>query len=148
MEYAKAWMWAFVVAFIGVMAIVLWNTGLMSGIRRYGEIGVRLAIGESKGHVYWSLISEAVMVGIIGSIIGTIFGLLFSYILQEVGIDVSKMMQGASMMISNVIRARVTPPAAIIGFIPGLLGTVFGAMMAGIGIFKRQTSQLFKELET
>ena len=147
MEYAKAWMWAFVVAFIGVMAIVLWNTGLMSGIRRYGEIGVRLAIGESKGHVYRSLISEAVMVGIIGSIIGTIFGLLFSYILQEVGIDVSKMMQGASMMISNVIRARVTPPAAIIGFIPGLLGTVFGAMMAGIGIFKRQTSSLFKELE-
>jgi putative ABC transport system permease protein len=148
MEVAKGWMWVFVIAFIGVMAIVLWNAGLMSGIRRYGEIGVRLAIGESKGHVYRSLIAEAVMIGIIGSIIGTIFGLLFSYILQEVGIDVSTMMQGASMMISNVIRARVTPPAAIIGFIPGLLGTVFGAMMAGIGIFKRQTARLFKELET
>lgn len=148
MEMAKGWLGVFVVAFIGVMAIVLWNAGLMSGIRRYGEIGVRLAIGESKGHVYRSLIAEAVMIGIIGSIIGTIFGLLFSYVLQEVGIDVSAMMQGATMMISNVIRARVTPPAAIIGFIPGLFGTVFGAMMAGIGIFKRQTSQLFKELET
>ncbi len=148
MEMAKGWLGVFVVAFIGVMAIVLWNTGLMSGIRRYGEIGVRLAIGESKGHVYRSLIAEAVMIGIIGSIIGTIFGLIFSYILQEVGIDVSAMMQGATMMISNVIRARVTPPAAIIGFIPGLLGTVCGAMMSGIGIFKRQTSQLFKELET
>ena len=34
--------------FIIVMSIVLWNTGLMSGIRRYGEFGVRLAIGESK----------------------------------------------------------------------------------------------------
>jgi putative ABC transport system permease protein len=25
-----------------VMSIVLWNTGLMSGIRRYGEMGIRL----------------------------------------------------------------------------------------------------------
>jgi putative ABC transport system permease protein len=57
------------------------------------------------------------------------------------------MMQGATMMISNVIRARVTPVAAVIGFVPGLLGTVLGTMMAGIGIFKRQTAQLFKELE-
>jgi putative ABC transport system permease protein len=56
-------------------------------------------------------------------------------------------MQGATMMISNVIRARVTPVAAVIGFVPGLLGTVLGTMMAGIGIFKRQTAQLFKELE-
>ena len=147
LEYAKVWMGAIVVGFIGVMAIVLWNAGLMSGIRRYGEIGVRLAIGESKGHVYRSLISESVIIGIIGSIIGTVFGLFFSYILQEVGLDMSAMFQGASMMISNVVRARVTPLAAIIGFIPGLFGTVFGAMMAGIGIFKRQTARLFKELE-
>jgi putative ABC transport system permease protein len=147
LEYAKGWLGAIVVGFIGVMAIVLWNAGLMSGIRRYGEVGVRLAIGESKGHVYRSLISESIIIGLAGSIIGTAFGLFFSYILQEVGIDVSAMFQGASMMISNVIRARVTPPAAFIGFIPGLFGTVFGAMMAGIGIFKRQTARLFKELE-
>jgi len=145
---AESYVGVFVVVFIGVMSIVLWNTGLMSGIRRYGEVGVRLAIGESKGHVYGSLLVESVMIGVVGSIVGTALGLFFSYLLQEIGVDVSAMMQGATMMMSNVIRARVTPPAAIIGFIPGLLGTVFGAMMAGIGIFKRQTASLFKELET
>lgn len=147
LELVKAYLAIFLFGFIAIMAIVLWNAGLMSGIRRYGEIGVRLAIGESKGHVYRSLIGESVMIGIIGSVIGTIFGLFFAYLLQEVGVDVSKMMQGATMMISNVIRARVTPPAAVIGFLPGIAGTVLGAMMAGIGIFKRQTARLFKELE-
>ncbi len=136
-----------VVVFIGIMAIVLWNTGLMSGIRRYGEVGVRLAIGESKGHVYGAMLLESVMIGLVGSIIGTAVGLFFAYLLQEIGLDVSVMMQGATMMMSNVMRARVTPPAAIIGFIPGLLGTVLGTMMAGVGIFKRQTARLFKELE-
>ena len=80
-------------------------------------------------------------------VIGTAIGLFFSYLLQEIGLDVSAMMQGATMMMSNVLRARVTPPSAIVGFIPGLVGTVLGTMIAGIGIFKRQTARLFKELE-
>jgi putative ABC transport system permease protein len=147
MAIIESYLGVFVVIFIGVMAIVLWNAGLMSGIRRYGEVGVRLAIGESKGHVYASLLVESVMIGIIGSVIGTVIGLFFSYLLQEVGLDVSAMMQGATMMMSNVMRARVTPVAAVIGFVPGILGTLLGAMMAGIGIFKRQTARLFKELE-
>jgi putative ABC transport system permease protein len=144
---AKSWVGMFVVMFIGIMSIVIWNTGLMSGIRRYGEVGVRLAIGEPKGHVYGSLLVESLMIAFVGSVVGTAVGLGFSYLLQEIGVDVSVMMQGATMMMSNVIRARVTPPAAIVGFIPGLVGTVLGTMIAGIGIFKRQTARLFKELE-
>jgi len=141
------WVFIFIAVFVGIMAIILWNTGLMSGIRRYGEIGVRLAIGESKGHVYWLLVYEAMLVGVIGSIIGTALGLGISYYFQEVGFDVSIMLERASMLMSTVMRAQITPSDFFIGFIPGLLATTLGAMMSGIGIFKRQTSQLFKELE-
>jgi putative ABC transport system permease protein len=148
LDLINVWIFVYLFGFIGVMSIVLWNTGLMSGIRRYGEVGVRLAIGESKGHVYRTLIYESILIGIIGSVFGTLLGLGISYYLQEYGIDISGMMQGGSMLISTVLRARITPVAFYIGFIPGLLATTLGSMMAGIGIFKRQTSQLFKELET
>ena len=144
---AENWIGMFVVMFLVIMSIVIWNTGLISGIRRYGEVGVRLAIGEPKGHVYGSLLVESLMIALVGSAVGTAVGLGFSYLLQEVGLDVSAMMQGATMMMSNVMRARVTPTAAVIGFVPGLVGTVLGTMIAGIGIFKRQTASLFKELE-
>jgi putative ABC transport system permease protein len=144
---AKSWVGMFVVMFLGIMSIVIWNTGLMSGIRRYGEVGVRLAIGEPKGHVYGSLLVESLMIAFVGSVIGTAVGLGFSYLLQEVGLDISAVIQGGTMMMSNVMRARVTPVAAVIGFLPGLMGTVIGTMMAGIGIFRRQTARLFKELE-
>jgi putative ABC transport system permease protein len=50
-------------------------------------------------------------------------------------------------MISSVYRARVTLGSFFIGFAPGIISTVLGATIAGIGIYKRQTSQLFKELE-
>jgi putative ABC transport system permease protein len=133
--------------FVLAMSLVLWNAGLMGSLRRYGEIGIRLAIGETKSHVYWSLIGESIFTGIAGSILGTALGLAASYYLQIKGIDISYAMKNASMMISNVIRAKVTPTSYYIGFLPGLLATFLGTAISGIGIYKRQTSQLFKELE-
>jgi len=133
--------------FILIMSIVLWNAGLIGGLRRYGEIGLRLAMGENKKHVYQSMIFESLMIGIIGSLIGTTLGLGFAFYLQIYGIDVGSMMKNSTMMISDVIRARVEPLTFVIGFIPGVLATFLGSAVSGIGIFKRQTSQLFKELE-
>jgi putative ABC transport system permease protein len=133
--------------FVVAMSIVLWNAGLIGSLRRYGEIGLRLAIGEPKGHVYGSMIAESLMIGCFGTFLGTTMGLGVAYFLQVKGINVSSMTKNASMMISNVLRARVTPTSFIIGFIPGFLATFFGTSIAGIGIYRRQTSQLMKELE-
>ena len=138
---------AIVLIFMVAMSIVLWNAGLMGSLRRYGEIGVRLAMGENKGHLYRTLIVESVMIGIIGTCIGTVLGTAIAYYLQVKGIDISAMMQSSSIMFTNVMRARVTPVSFVIGFIPGLAATILGTSISGIGIFKRQTSQLIKELE-
>ena len=136
-----------VIIFMVAMSIVLWNAGLMGSLRRYGEIGVRLAMGENKGHLYRTLLVESVMIGIIGTCIGTVLGAAIAYYLQVKGIDISSMMQSSSIMFTNVMRARVTPVSFVIGFIPGLAATILGTSISGIGIFKRQTSQLIKELE-
>jgi putative ABC transport system permease protein len=134
--------------FVVVMSIVLWNAGLMGSLRRYGEIGVRLAIGEEKGHIYRTLIIEALMIGAIGSFFGTGLGIALSYYLQVHGLDISAVMSNASMIISDVMRAQVTPTSFIIGFAPGLLATFLGTAISGLGIYQRQTSQLAKEFES
>jgi putative ABC transport system permease protein len=54
----------------------------------------------------------------------------------------------STLMINNMIRARVSFTSFYIGFIPGLLATLLGTSLSGIQIFKRQTASLFKELET
>lgn len=136
-----------IVIFLLAMSIVLWNTGLISGLRRYGEFGLRLAIGEHKREIYRSLIGEALLIGIIGSVTGTVFGLVIAWLMQTYGIDISNISQNSNMMISSVIRAKITTSTYFIGFIPGLVSTMLGAMLAGVGIYKRQTARLFKELE-
>jgi putative ABC transport system permease protein len=147
MAYVNKFMGVMIFSFIAVMSIVLWNAGLMESLRRYGEIGVRLAMGEDKGHLYRSLLTESLMIGIIGSILGTVLGLGFAYYLQVKGINLGNMMQSASMVINDVIRAKVTPVSYVIGFVPGLVATFVGTSISGLGIYKRQTSQLMKELE-
>jgi len=146
-DYVDSFVGIIVTIFIMAMSIVLWNTGLIGGLRRYGEIGVRLAIGEEKGHIYRSMISEAILIGIVGSFLGTLIGLGFSFWLQEVGIDVGDIMKGSKMMMPGVFRAHITAPAYYIGFIPGLFSVTLGTMLSGIGIYKRKTASLFKELE-
>ncbi|MEM7658253.1 MAG: hypothetical protein AAF399_19160, partial [Bacteroidota bacterium] len=70
-----------------------------------------------------------------------------AYYLQEVGLDFSAMMQSSAMMMPSVYRANIQPSAFFIGFIPGLFSMVLGNALSGIGIYRRQTAQLFKELE-
>jgi len=145
LSYATA---AIVGVFLFVMSLVLWNAGLLGSLRRYGEIGVRLAIGESKGHLFRSMIYESLMIGALGTLAGTGLGLALSYYLQVKGIDISSMVRNAAMMIPTVLHSQVTPFAYVIGFVPGLLATLLGTAISGRGIYKRQTAQLFKELET
>jgi putative ABC transport system permease protein len=136
-----------VLIFIIAMSIVLWNTGLLGGLRRYSEFGVRLALGEEKKHIYKTTIYEAILIGIIGSFVGTVLGLALTYRLQTHGMDFSALTGSMGMMLPSVFRAQVTPSMYIVGFIPGVLATVLGSALAGFAIYKRKTAQLFKELE-
>jgi putative ABC transport system permease protein len=129
------------------MSIVLWNTGLLGGLRRYTEYGIRLALGEEKSQIYKTMIYEALLIGIIGSVVGTALGLSAAWYLQTYGLDFGDMMANSTMMMPQVFRAYISPRLFYIGFIPGTFAMVLGTALAGFAIYKRKTAKLFKELE-
>ncbi|MEI7523931.1 MAG: FtsX-like permease family protein [Mariniphaga sp.] len=137
---------AMIIVFMIAMSIVLWNAGLLGGLRRYNEFGIRLAMGEDKDHIYKTLIYEAAFIGTIGSVLGTTFGLGIAWYLQTFGINISGIMKNSSLLMPSIARAEITSAAWYIGFIPGLISVVLGNALSGIGIYKRETAQLFKEL--
>ena len=148
LAYADSMGLIIVAIFVVAMSIVLWNSGLMNGLRRYGEIGVRLAMGEGKGRLYRWMVFESLIIGLVGSGAGTALGLAVTGYLQYHGLDFGSFLSQSSLMLPNVFRARVTPASYAIGFFPGVFASVLGALFAGIGIFRRQTAQLMKELES
>ncbi len=147
LDMSSAFLFGMVTVFIIIMGIVLWNAGLMNSIRRYGEIGVRLAIGESKKHVYISMLWEAGIIGLAGSAAGAVIGYLVAWPMQEYGMDFSVYMKQANIIASGRMYALIAPEAFFLGIIPGFSSIILGTAIAGLNIFKRQTSQLFKELE-
>ncbi len=146
-DYSEKIQGILVAIFILAMSLILWNAGLLGGLRRYGEFGMRLAIGEEKGHVYRTMLMESLIIGFFGSLAGVFAGMLISLYLQNHGVDLGFMMKNASIMMPQVFRAHITPATWYIGFIPGIISSQLGTMLAGLGIYKRQTAQLFKELE-
>jgi putative ABC transport system permease protein len=50
-------------------------------------------------------------------------------------------------MMPDIVRAHITVTDYYIGLIPGIFSTVVGTALSGIGIYKRNTARLFKELE-
>jgi len=145
--YSESIQTIIVMIFIIAMAIVLWNAGLIGALRRYGEFGLRLAIGESKHEIYRTLIAESFLIGVVGSVIGVIIGLLLSWYFQVVGINFGDSLKDSTFLMPSVMRAHINFTTYYIGFVPGIFSTVIGSALAGIGIYKRQTANLFKELE-
>lgn len=146
-DYTDLYAGLFIMLFVIAMSVVLWNTGLLGGLRRFQEFGVRLALGESKNHLYKSLLIEAFLIGIIGSVIGTVIGVGMTVYLQVYGIDISPYLKKTSMMVPSIVRAKFTIDLLYIGFIPGVLAIMLGNILSGMVIYKRKTAELFKELE-
>jgi len=149
-DFSNVIMFIIMALFLIVVTLVLWNMGIMNGLRRYGEIGMRLAIGETKGHVFRSMIVESSMIGFLGSLFGTMIGISVTSYLEKVGLDYSKAidsLNSSNFAMPNVFYPQVTSELFYIGFIPGILATVFGTMLAGRAIYSREMAQLFKELE-
>jgi putative ABC transport system permease protein len=144
--YVSSIMLIMVVLLVFALSIVLWNTGVLGGIRRYNEFGVRLALGEEKKHIYGSLLGESLIIGIIGSCLGTALGLTISFYVKTYGIDYGSVMDNISMMMDPVIRSDIKPRMYFIGFIPGVISMLIGSALAGIAIYRRKTAVLFKEL--
>ena len=149
-DFSNVIMFIIMALFLIVVTLVLWNMGIMNGLRRYGEIGMRLAIGETKSHVFKSMIVESLMIGFLGSLFGTMIGISITSYLERVGLDYSKAidsLNSSNFAMPNVFYPQVTSELFYIGFIPGILATVFGTMLAGRAIYSREMAQLFKELE-
>jgi len=133
--------------FVFLMVLVLWNAGILNVIHRYGEMGLRMAMGEPPRQLIYTLVFEALVIGIMGSLAGAGVGGGFTWYMQEVGINMGDNFAQTGLMLSDVVRARLSLEGFIRGIIPGLTSSVIGTFIASLTIFNRSEANLFRELE-
>jgi len=99
---------------VGGLSVI--NTMAMSVAERTREIGIKRAIGGSRGRIIRELVTEAAVIGLIGGLIGLGLGAIVVVLANEAGRD------------SGTILFDLTPGTAIfaVGF-----STILG-MLAGV----------------
>ncbi len=135
------------VIFTFLMVLVLWNAALLNGIHRYGEMGLRLALGETHIRLVGLAVFEALVIGCAGALAGSLLGGGLVWYLQEVGVDMGDAFAQSGMMLTDVMRGRLSLEGFVYGIVPGLAASALGTLCASFAIFKRSEANLFREME-
>lgn len=83
-----------IVIFMLALIFGIINTMLMAVLERYKELGMLMAIGMNKGKVFWMIVLETLMLGLVAAPLGLGLGFLTVHLLQDTGIDLSAFAKG------------------------------------------------------
>ena len=115
-------------ALAGVALLVgmflVYNTVLISILRRRRDVGIVKTLGASPGQVFRAFISEAFLFGAIGSLAGILFGQLLAYaILRLIGRTVNALYV-ASAPQSIVLTPAIVVTAVAVGVLLSLVSAI------------------------
>ena len=126
-ELYKETMWILNVIIGLALIFGIVNSMLMSVFERIREFGVLMSIGMKNSRIYSMIVTEAFIIGIVGTLAGLIIGLLLEIPLAHTGIDLSFFSTGLEafgigtviypvLSIGNIIMSSLFMPfVAILG---------------------------------
>jgi len=126
-ELYKETMWILNVIIGLALIFGIINSMLMSVFERIREFGVLMSIGMKNSRIYLMIVTEAFIIGIVGTIVGIIVGLLLEIPLAHTGIDLSFFSSGLEafgigtviypvLSIGNIMMSSIFMPfVAILG---------------------------------
>lgn len=114
----------FVIATLGIFGVVL-----VSVLERVREFGIMLAIGSTFNRVRWQIITESMLLGVIGLVLGSIIGGLLLYYFSSVGIDLGTYSDAMAMFgMDAVVKAEFDGMYFVYAGLAVVLATLFAAL--------------------
>ncbi|MDX6486702.1 MAG: putative transport system permease protein [Gaiellaceae bacterium] len=114
----------FVALFVGIFVIM--NTLGITVAQRMRELATLRTLGATKRQVYWSVVLEAVVIGVIASVIGLFLGLALAKALNalfvSLGIDLPQ--------VGTVFKARTAVVALVVGSVVTVIASIRPALRA------------------
>lgn len=97
------------------------NSVNMSAFERVGEFGTMMALGNRRIDVFRLVITENVLIGVIGSSTGLLIGVILAWVISAIGIP---MPPPPSSEVGYRAQIQVVPKELVLAFTIGLVATV------------------------
>jgi putative ABC transport system permease protein len=102
------------------------NSVNMSVFERVGEFGTTMALGNRSGDVFRLIVTESVVLGLLGGILGVIVGVLLAMTISAIGIQ---MPPPPNADVGYTARIRIVPFSLLTSFLVGFGATIMAAIL-------------------
>ena len=114
----------FIILFMVLLGVA--NSVNMSVFERVGEFGTMMSLGNRRSQVSRLIMTESVLLGLIGGCVGVILGVALALIISAIGIP---MPPPPNANVGYIARVQLVPSALLISFFIGFVATVLAAIL-------------------
>ena len=115
-DYMQGFAWGIAGLAVVIGGVVMMNSQLMAVMERTREIGVLRSVGWSRGRVLFLILSESLMVGILGGVMGIFLG----WLMMVASSDVMSFFGASTANIRAGILMQAFVTVLILGFVGGV----------------------------
>jgi len=128
-----------------ILAMVLLsvtNTVNMTVFERTGEFGTMRALGNRGVDIFALILTESVLLGLIGAMVGVLLGVLLAWIISAIGIS---MPPPPNADIGYTAQIRLVPSVVAGAFAIGLFATVFAAIVPALRVARTEVVDALRQ---
>ena len=102
------------------------NSVNMSVFERVGEFGTMMSLGNSSGEVFQLIVTESVLLGLIGSGLGAMLGVVLALVISAIGIP---MPPPPNANVGYMAHIQIVASSLLVAFAIGFSATVAASIL-------------------
>ncbi len=118
------------------------NSVNMSIFERTGEFGTMMALGNRSNQVFYLIVTENVLLGLIGSCLGVVLGVFLAFIISVIGIQ---MPPPPNANIGYTAQIQVVLSVLLLSFMIGLGATVLASIFPARHVSRTQVVEALRQ---
>lgn len=118
------------------------NSVNMAIYERVGEFGTLKAMGDRNRDVFWQIIKENLLLGMLGASLGVVLGVLSALVLSGIGIEMPPPPNSDTGYIAYI---RLVPRVIVTAFITGVSATMLASLLPAYRVSRRPVAEALRE---
>jgi len=125
-----------------MMLLSVANSVNMAVFERVGEFGTLMALGDRKSDIFWQVIKENTLLGLVGAGLGVVAGVALAGVISGVGIE---MPPPPNSDVGYTAYIRLVPAVISMAFATGVVATVMAALLPAWRVSRLPVAEALRE---